>query len=47
MRTQNKIVTLRDNLNIVISNSSTSDALNILVKQYENSNVTLHISKKL
>jgi len=45
MKTQNKIVTLRDIHNLVISNSPASDALKILVKHYQNSNVTLHISK--
>lgn len=45
MRIQNKIVTLRDIQNLVISNSSASDALKILVKHYKNSNVTLHITK--
>lgn len=43
MKTHNKIVTLKDIHNLVISKSPASDALKILATSYEGTDVTLNI----
>jgi len=45
MKTHNKIVTLKDIHNLVISKSPASDALKILATSYEGTDVTLNILK--
>jgi len=45
IKTHNKIVTLKDIHNLVISKSPASDALKILATSYEGTDVTLNILK--